>query len=129
MGFGDYSRDPRPHTPSGSQGCLGFREVSTLNPAPAIILVLSLHGFLVHPYVPTIYPSITPVYLPQPYDAWFFFIGHRRYVKDGHWICDAGFFDWKTITHSPQTITTTYTPKIGKQEHTHQLSIDQLPRP
>ena len=25
-----------------------------------------------------------------PYDAWFF-IGHRRYVKDGHWIRDAGF--------------------------------------
>ena len=24
------------------------------------------------------------------YDAWFF-IGHRRYVKDGHWIPDAGF--------------------------------------
>ena len=26
------------------------------------------------------------------YDAWFFFIGHRRYVKDGHWIRDAGFW-------------------------------------
>ena len=25
------------------------------------------------------------------YDACFFFIGHRRYVKDGHWIRDAGF--------------------------------------
>ena len=24
------------------------------------------------------------------FDAWFF-IGHRRYVKDGHWIRDAGF--------------------------------------
>ena len=32
-------------------------------------------------------------------DAWLF-IGHRRYVKDGHWIRDAGV-------------------SIGKREHTH----------
>ena len=43
-----------------------------------------------------------------------FFIGHRRYVKDGHWIRDAGSFDCETITHSPKTITTTYTRQIEK---------------
>ena len=30
------------------------------------------------------------------------FIGHRRYVKDGHWISDGWFLYWKTMKHSPQ---------------------------
>ena len=32
----------------------------------------------------------SPYFWKLLYDAWFF-IGHRRYVKDGHWIRDAGF--------------------------------------
>ena len=47
------------------------------------------------------------------YDAWFF-IGHRRYVKDGHWIRDAGFLIGKHNTLTKNDKDNIYT-KIGKR--------------